>query len=328
MYTTSEYWDVEPSCYKADHISAVEEKIKESFPSTFHSFLELEAGMGVSKDQFAELQARFGVDKTFRSSTKSLGETYRRLIDEGISDFEKDRQEYLSIFDEECLEEYEDDPYAFKSVILKNKCPIIRKTLANKRAKQLDKYRNDFNLVSADKLLSVVRNLSAFGTAYYNKTRDNEKYETISSYEALGLQPLGTDDYTAFGVIGGGIKTHMLFKNWPDVFSNRSRNALWALWYLTEKKSFGCHTDSEFLMIDTKKVITQQNYFYPYELFGWYAFSVYKLLQNEAAKLGIQIPSEYRYVIVDQYFDFIASQHSDEIDLMQSQIANEGRGYD
>lgn len=328
MYTTSDYWDVEPICYEPDHISVVEEQIKINFPSVFQSFLELEAGTGVSNDQFAALQAHFGVEKTLRSSSKSLGDTYRRLIDEGITEFEKDRQEYLNIFDEESLEEYEDDPNTFKSVILKNKCPIIRKTLANKRAKQLDKYRNDFNLASAEKLLSVVRNLSAFGSTYHNKTNNNERYLTISSYEDLGLHPLGTDDYTAFGVIGGGIKTHMLFKNWPDVFSNRSRNALWALWYLTDKRSFGCHTDSEFLMIDTKKVITQQNYFYPYELFGWYALFVYRMLQNEAEKLGAMIPPEHRYVIVDQFFDFIASQHSEEIDLMQSQIANEGRGYD
>ena len=82
---------------------------------------------------------------------------------------------------------------------------------------------------------------------------DAETYDEIGTIDALGLSPLDQDEsYTVYGVIGGGIKSHMLFKVHPAAFPNRSRSALWALWYLTGKKCFDCSMDSEFLMIDTQ----------------------------------------------------------------------------
>ena len=137
---------------------------------------------------------------------------------------------------------------------------------------------------------------------------------------------LDTDDYTAFGVIGGGIKTMMLYKVNPMVFPSRSRNAIWSLWYLTNKKHFGCKMDSEFLMIDTEKVVTQQSYFYPYELFAFYAYEIYKMLRDKATEMNVYIDPEYRYVLVDAFFNYIAHEHDSEINLLVSQIRNDG-GY-
>jgi len=328
MYISSEYRDVEPKCYDADHISQVEALIKKNFPGYFKSFLDSGTG-GISMEQFAELQIHFGVrPERQRKGNRSQRETYIEIITDSVSGFLKDRQKYLDIFDEEALEEYEDEPGVFKTEILKNQCPIIRKTYANKRAKELDKYRKDFNLSSADKLLTVVQNLYQFGTNYYTDFYQRDSYEDIDAYKGLNIEALDGEDYTAYGVIGGGIKSHMLYKVWPEVFPSRSRAAIWALWYLTEKQTFGFRTDSEFLMIDTRKTITQQNYFYPYSLFGWYAFIIYKLLRDEATRLGAYIDPEYRYVIVDRFFDYISETHSDEISLFQRQIANEGRGFD
>ena len=325
MYARTEYRDVEPKCYEYDHIEKVVSKIKETFPDYFERFLETEGGVGITSKDFAQLQAHFGVKPSKDSSKKDNSEKYKRIIAECYDEFEKDRKAYLDIFDLESLEEYEVDAYTFKSDVLKTKCPIIRKTLNSKNAKELDKYRFEFSVADADYLLQVVTSLCETAQDYVENIYDPKGYEAITDYKELQMEPFDSEECTAYGVIGGGIKTIMLHKYNPEVFSSRSRNALWALWYLTDKETFELRMDSEFLMIDLKKTITQQNYFYPYELFHYYAFVIYKLLNEKAKELDVALDPEYRYVIVDRFFDFVADEHASAISEFLSQIKdNEG----
>lgn len=85
--------------------------------------------------------------------------------------------------------------------------------------------------------------------------------------------------------------------------------------------------DSEFLMIDVGKSITQQNYFYPYELFAFYAFEIYKMLRDKATELNTYIDPEYRYVIVDEFLSFVADKHDSEISFLKAQIRDGGLGF-
>ena len=325
MYSNSEYRDVEPRCYDADHIESVEKAIRKKFEEYFETFIFSEAGAVLTPEQIAALKKRFAVKDGGKKKSNGT-DAYKRIIIESQEAFLKDQDDYIAIMDLESLEEYEDDASTFKSIVLRNKCPIIRKTL-NSNRKELQKYHMDFNIASADNLLSVVTNICEFGENYY-KAYDNETYENITSYQEMGLEPLGEDEYIAYGVIGGGIKSHLLYKVWPEVFPNRSREAIWALWYLSDKKAYGCKTDSEFLMVDMYKSITTQNYFYPYDLFSWYAFVIYKLLREKAEEKDLYIDPEFRYVIVDRFLSFVARQHESEIVMFQSQIPNGGLGYD
>jgi hypothetical protein len=328
VYTKNEYRSVEPVCYEDEHINKVVKKLRQNFTLYFDRFLETENGNGITKVEFEKLQKSWGVKSSNKVVKSDLTKKYKRILAESIDEFEKDREAYIDIFNMKSLEEYEDDTYTFKSEVLHNKCPIIRKTLANKKAKELDKYRYDFSVADADKLLEVVKRLCEVADDYAVNVYNRKEYEKISNYKGLKMAEFDTDECTAYGVIGGGIKTHMLYKVNPEMFSSRSRNALWALWYMTDKESFGCYTDSEFLMIDTKKTITQQNYFYPYELFAYYAFEVYKLLRDKAENMGVSIDTKYRYVIVDKFFDYVADEHADEIGLLHSQIRdNVGDAY-
>jgi hypothetical protein len=85
--------------------------------------------------------------------------------------------------------------------------------------------------------------------------------------------------------------------------------------------------DSEFLMIDVKESTTQQNYFYPYELFAFYAHQIFQLLKAEAEDLDVYLDPEYRYVIVDSFLSFVADSHESEINLLTSQIRESDYGY-
>lgn len=326
MFTKMDNSGVEDICYEDSHVEKVLIGIKEHFDEYFEKFIETGAGNKVSLTDFEKLQKKFGVDPARGKNQKAIAGNYIIIIKEAIDDFEKDRESYEKIFDEELLDDYDEDADVFKSKVLRNECPIIRKTLANKKAKELDKYRAAFGTADADDLLAVVYKLCVFGNKYADEY-DPNTYEDTKTYEELGVELLDTDEYTYYGVIGGGIKTHMLFKIYPGLFPNRSRNAIWALWYLTGKQTFGCKTDSEFLMIDVNKSITQQNYFYPYQLFAYYAFEIYKMLRDKAEDMGAYIDAEYRYVIVDKFLDYVADEHEEEISFLKAQIRDGGMGF-
>lgn len=328
MYTHQEERSVESVCYQQEHIQEALEVIQEKFNHYFQEFIEHEAGYGISEKRAKEIANSLGMASSKNKNKIDTKLNFNNIINNFIGEFEKDRKKYIEIFDEESLEEYEEDSSMFKSIVLRNECPIIHSTL-HSNAKELDKYKKDFNCSDAEDLITVISNLFYFSKEYYNEIYDKNGYEQIDNYEALKMSDLDTEDYSVYGVIGGGIRSHMLYKVCPEVFSNRSRNALWAMWYLTDKEIFDCEYDSEFLMIDKKKdgYITQQNYFYPYELFSFYAFKVYLLLKQKAIENGVYLNPEYRYVIVDAFLSFIANQHNDEISLLKQNIKNGGYGY-
>lgn len=320
--------NIEEICYDENHIKEVVKEIENNFQQFFNRFIETENGNKITEDLFENIGKQIQTSN-IRISRKDtdIPKNFKRIVIESIKRFEKDRERYIELLDPESLEEHLDDPINFKNSTLKNECPIIRLTLNNTKAKELDKFRKDFKMSKPKDLLTVVTNLSNFAHEYYDNIYDENKYEKITTLEELDLGDLDGEDYTAYGVIGGGIKSQMLYKVYPSIFPNRSREAIWALWYLTKKKTFGCEQDSEFLMINTNETTTQQNFFYPYELFSFYAYTIYKLLNNEALKNKVYIDKEYRYIIVDEFLSYIANENKEEINFYRSQIKENGYAH-
>ena len=279
---------VESICFEEAHIAEVLSAIQKNFPKYFKSFVD---------------------DKPARN--------FGKIIGEAIEDFEKDRARYQEILELEALEEHEDDPNYFKSEILKNKCPVIRKTLRT-NDKDFEKYKLKFHCADANELLEKVTTICRFG---YDCHQDPKKLSKINF--------LDTEDCSVYGVIGGGIKTLFLYKLYPALFPSRSQEALWALYFLSGQGSFDCDYESEFLMIDdAKKFVTHQNYFYPCELFYRYACEIYKLLECEAAKINLSLNKNYRYVAVDAFLSSVAEVHKSEIDFYKNQILDGGSAHD
>src|SRR5690606_15237070 len=129
----------------------------------------------------------------------------------------------------------------------------------NSKAKELDKYRYEFGISNPNELLTVCQNLSSFANDYAEDWKEYD-YDSINSRSELDIEELDTENYSVFGVIGGGIKSHFLYKLNPAYFPYRSKDAIWSLWYLTNKKSFECEEESQFLMINVEKSRTNQNY--------------------------------------------------------------------
>lgn len=277
--------DLGERAYEQPHIQAVLTEIGKNFPKYFQSFCPSAAA----------------ANKAFAKA---------------IKDWEQDAPAYEEFLDPDSLEEYEDDPNSFKGD-LKKKCPIIRRCL-NSSANEMKKYKKSFNLSTGRDLLTTTANIVQFGTEYIDSF-DHKKHEKATEVDSLGLTELLEEDYIAYGVIGGGIKSHFLYSRYPYAFPNRSQSALWALYFLTDKKEFGFDDGSEFLMIDTdeERPTTQQNYHYPYDLFAFYALKIYLILKEALAKKGVVLQDDCRYVYLDAFFNHIAEKHQEDINVLK-----------
>lgn len=314
--------DIEELCYEQEHIDKVWEEIKQSISIYFQQYIDTEGGHTINENEVEKLAERFGSSAKPKSKNKDTKKILERLLKEAVADFEKERKIYQDILNLEALEEYKHDVNSFKNTVLKNQIPIIRKTLQNKQAKELDKFRVAFNNAQPGHLFEVTFNIIKLANEWKNEWYDGKEFEQIATCDDLNYFELDDENYTAFGVIGGGIKSTFIFKLFPEMFPSRSREAVWALYYLSNKKRFGCKEDSQFLMINTDEGTTQQNYFYPYGLFAFYALRVFNKLKELFALQGISLPIEYRFAVVDDFLSFVSRSHQDEINLLKQNSQN------
>lgn len=313
---------IEKICYEQEHINKVWEEIKQVIPDYFQNYIDTEGGHAIQDSEVEKLAEKFRATSKPKSKLKDTKKILERLLKETISDFEKERHVYQNILDIESLEEYKHDVNSFKNTVLKNQIPIIRKTLQNKKAKELDKFRVNFNKAQPGHLFEVTSNIINLANKRYNEWYDSKKFEKINLCDGLDYYELDEVKYTVFGVIGGGIKSHFIFKLFPEMYPYRSREGVWALYYLSNKKQFGCTQNSQFLMINIGEGTTQQNYFYPYGLFAFYALRIFNKLKELYAKHGISLPIEYRFVAVDRFLSFVSRSHQDEINILKQNSQN------
>ncbi len=314
--------NIEDICYEQEHIEKVWAEIKRGIQEYFQKYIETEAGSAIQDNEIEKLVEKFGSTSKPKSKVKDKKKIIERLLKEAITDYEKERQLYQEILDLDSLEEYKYDVNSFKNTVLKNQIPIIRRTLQNKQAKELDKFRVAFNSAQPGHLFEVTSNIVELANKRKREWYDAENFEQIETCDDLGYYDFDEEAYTAYGVIGGGIKSHFIYKLYPEMYPNRSREAVWALWYLSSKKKFGCKEDSQFLMINVDEGTTQQNYFYPYGLFAFYALRIFNKLKEFYARNAISLPVEYRFVAVDGFLSFVARTHQDEINVLKQNSKN------
>ena len=314
--------DIEEVCYEQEHIDKVWEEIKQSISTYFQQYIDTEGGHSINESEVEKLAEKFGSTAKPKSKTKDSKKILERLLKESIVNFEKERQTYQDILNLDALDEYKHDVNSFKNTVLKNQIPIIRKTLQNKQAKELDKFRIAFNNAQPGHLFEVTSNIISLANEWKNEWYDGKEFESIDICNDLDYYDLDDENYTAFGVIGGGIKSTFIYKLFPEMFPSRSREAVWALYYLSNKKRFDCKEDSQFLMINADEGTTQQNYFYPYGLFAFYALRIFNKLKELFALQGISLPIEYRFVIVDDFLSFVSRSHQEEINLLKQNSQN------
>lgn len=319
--TNTEEQRYEDVWYDEEHIQKILNEIGINFPKYFEEYIETEDGDSPNELDISVLANKFKISEKVKNKKGDKSANLKKIIFEEIESFEKDREKYIDLLDLEFLTESEDDPNNFKDNELRYQCPIIHKALINKSAKDLNQYRKDFNDAEASELLEVTKNIVEFANDYKKKSIDFNKVDGVDDLE---LEELLYDEYMLSGVIGSGIKTHLLYKLFPNLFSYRSRESIWALWFLTSKKKFNSKMDSEFLMINLEKSTTQQNYFYPYDLFGFYATKIIDLLKIEYKKYDVIFKDEYRFVLLDSFMSFVAKKNKQAILILTNKESDYG----
>ena len=72
-------------------------------------------------------------------------------------------------------------------------------------------------------------------------------------------------------------------------------------------------------MVERDGTGTQQNYYYPYELFTYYAQYLMKKLEETCTDAGYKLLATCRYVYLDTFLDFVAQQHESDIAMLMPQ---------
>ena len=244
---------------------------------------------------------------TFKSS--------KSLFEEALKDHEKEFKAYQEYLDLAALNEFKTDPNSFKPETRKN-CPIIRRCLMS-QDDIMKSYKISFSTVNAKDLLYTVYNIASFGRQYVEDFNHNQ-HEASKSYADLEIDDLSEEDYGCLGVVGYGIQSALLYSLYPYAFAHRSQNAVWALYFLSGKQDFGLGDDgSEFLMVRPEYGTCEQNYFYPPELFGYYALQVYLMLKKADPSFKKLFKDEHRYIYLDAFFDHVANTHREDINALK-----------
>jgi hypothetical protein len=121
---------------------------------------------------------------------------------------------------------------------------------------------------------------------------------------------LDEESYTAYGVIGGGIRFILRLFQIED-------KTQFGLFFLVNRQDYGFASGSEFLMIEPDGTGTHQNYYYPYDLFSFYALQLMKKLEEESKDQGYNLLDQYRYVYLNTFLDHITAIHREDINCLK-----------
>lgn len=265
------------------------------------------------------------------SSSLSTNEMFiwDQIFTKGIEKYEKESKAYREFFDVASMEEFEevDDPKIFKGE-LRNKCPIIRKSLMS-RQEELQKWKEDFAAAKPQELLDTFANFLDFIWEYSDSTKEAEfnAFSKPEDYDDLGT--LSDDpDLSLQSVIGAGIKSTVIYNIEPRYFCKSVRRTLYGLYFLTKDihNRMPSRT-SEFIIIDDTNsykskrgsdtnLRIEHNYWYPYNLFSLYTNHLFKILEKLAKDLKLSLSYEYRFVYVNTFLEQVCAEHQGAIKTM------------
>lgn len=245
------------------------------------------------------------------------------VFEKAMASYEKEAQKYRRVFDQRALDEFHDDPNAFKQALTRD-VPIIANTLRQRRA-ELREWQIHFRGARANDLLEVFSNVVDF-VAWWSDDHPAGRYAKLNVPTAFDLDPLDSDESMLItNVIGMGIKSVVLYHLDPERFPPRGRLGLYGLYFLSGKEHFDLPSESsEFLMVnDTApapdgSIIMEHNFYYPYGLFSLYALRVFRWINERAETIGLTLNRPMRYVYVEQFFETVCAQHVDDMKTMRA----------
>ncbi len=298
------------------HVAKVWAAIEAALPSYWDKFVESER----KSDAMSELLAKHGK----KAPPAKPGQTViAPVFEKAIKEYEKEADRYRNFFDPAAMEEYRDDPNAFKQGLSRD-VPVIANTLRQRNA-ELKEWQMHFRAARANDLLAVFSNVLDFREEW-SESHPPDEYAGYDALEAFELDPLDNDEAMNMqNVIGMGIKSNVLYHLDPQRLPARGQRALYGLYFLSGRSPFGLPSDtSEFLMINDPahttddSIIMDQNYWYPYGLFSLYALRVFRWIDAHMSAGNVTLDRTHRYVYVQRFFEAVCAQHAEDLKTMRN----------
>ena len=296
------------------HVAKVWTVVEAAIPKYWELFVNGER----EKTPAAKLAAKFGGDASAKE-----GVVLTKVFEDAVEGYENEAEKYRKFFDPEAMDEYFDDPNAFKQGLSRD-VPVIANTLRQRQA-ELKEWQMHFRSARPKDLLEVFTNVLDF-RAEWSQSHPPKKYAAHDIPDEFDLNPLDSDETMSLvNVVGMGIKSIILHHLDPERFPPRGRSGLYGLFFLSGKEHFGLPSkSSEFLMINDKhpasdgSIIMDQNYWYPYGTFSVYALRVFRWIEQRAKSVGFTVDPKMRYVYVDRFFASVCNQHAADLKTMRA----------
>lgn len=297
-----------------EHVSKVWKVVEAAIPKYWELFVVAEQ----EKTPAAKLAAKFGGGVSAKERV-----IIANMFEDALESYEKEAEKYRQFFDPGAMDEYRDDPNAFKQGLARD-VPVIANTLRQRQA-LLKEWQMHFRSARPNDLLEVFTNVLDFREDW-SKSHSAEKYATYDASADFELDPLDNEESMSLvNVVGMGIKSIMLHHLDPERFPPRGRSGLYGLFFLSGKDHFGLPSkSSEFLMINDKhpasdgSIIMDQNYWYPYGTFSVYAIRVFRWIGQRAKAAGFTVDPRMRYVYVDRFMESVCDQHVADLKTMRA----------
>ena len=252
-------------------------------------------------------------------------ESYSAFLNELIKKNDKLHDKYHEIFDMDLMEEeYSLDVEGFKAVTLKKDCDVIRTTLQS-RTEALNEWKAKFFGAKSQQLYDTFYNMMVFASEY-NEEMDEEAMEELDIIEDCAIKEMGEDACYQSGVLGYGIVSNILNHMYPRVFPGNYKAGIYSLLFLTGTDMKGIDMpsgSSEFCMVKddfyskTGTIESEHNYYYPYETFTIYTTRIYRVMVEKInARFKMEYPNEFRYLITNDFYEYVTSLHRDAITTM------------
>jgi hypothetical protein len=298
-----------------EHISTVWAAIESALPGYWDRFKKKEA----AKAPAARLAGHFRAGEGKASSELSAP---TRSFAVAVEKYEKVAEKYRRFFHPDAMEEFHDDPNAFKQHLAKE-VPVIAGTLMQRRP-ELQEWQRDFRAARGRDLLGVFSNLLDFREDW-SKQHLESAYAQYDQLDDFGLDPTEDESMTLINVIGMGIKSIVLYNLDPTRLPQRARSDLYGLYFLTGMNHFGLASgSSEFLMINDREpasngsLIMEHNFWYPYGLYSLYVLRIFRWLDARIRPAGEGLDPHVRYVYVAHFLNEVCSEHADHMKVMRA----------
>lgn len=301
---------------RPDHVAKIWSVVESALPKYWQAFLDAEH----HTNPIAQLAPKFG------KSAGAADAEWRILagvLADAVTAYEKEAEKYRRFFEMEALEEYRDDPNAFKQA-LSREVPVVANSLRSRRT-ELKDWQHHFRAARAKTLLEVFSNVLEF-YCEWSTAHPVNLYIRLSDPDAFGLDPLDNDEAMYItNVVGMGIKSIVLYHLDSERLPARGYNGLYGLYFLSKYEYFDLPSkSSEFLMINDVtrasdgSIIMDQNYWYPYGLFSLYALRIFNWIDQRASNTGISLDPKCRFVYVERFFEAVCKQHNIDLKTMRA----------